>query len=164
MAIKRRSVILLASVLLVGTGLCVLIVKRPLALCGWQIVWRDAGYWQLLNGFRAAQPIPEQQETSDHPKWQESIRLVDGRTTAVVSARSGMDVLAIKYSDEPNTRPLYKYLDYSAPLDVRLADGILYVHWTDGVISSTEWVLSFDLERRQEVSRRLVVPDDLRGT
>ena len=82
---------------------------------------------------------------------------------ARVQGRAGMDVMRVHYSDERAPRTLYKYVDYSSPGEVRVDRGVLYVYWSEILLGSKSFVLAYDLEKRQVLTKHRVDPKDVPG-
>src|SRR5688500_1850150 len=126
--------------------------------CG---VSRNAAYLELLGQFGNAQ---RRSSTTPHvstSEWRFDVPLAGSGVVARVFGRQGMDVIRVHYSDEPKPRTLYNYVDYSNPIDVRVARSVLFVYWTETLVSSKSYVLAYDLEGRKVLAKRRVNPKDV---
>lgn len=126
------------------------------AACG---VSRDAAYFQLLGQFGKAHSRDFVTQGASTPSWRFEVPLAG--VTAKVEGRKGMDVIRVQYSDEAQPRTLYEYVDYSNPIDVRVDRATLYVYWSETLLSSSSYVLAYDLEKRQLLAKRRVDPSDV---
>ena len=122
-------------------------------------VSRNAGYRTLVTEFQKATQVERPQAGDDS-----GIRVQVGATDVIVTinAPTYPGVVSLKYSDEPKPRTLYKYVDYSLPVAIRRSGDILYVHWAETLTHTVDWLLTYDLSGRRELSRRRVDGNDLR--
>lgn len=137
-------------------GLVVALGIATGAACG---VSRDAAYFQLLGQFGKAQSRDAVAQAASTPSWRFQVPLAG--VTAKVEGRKGMDVIRVQYSDETQPRPLYEYVDYSNPIDVRIDRSTLYVYWSETLLGSSSYMLAYDLQNRQLLAKRRVDPKDV---
>ncbi len=88
--------------------------------------------------------------------------LPNGEASAWVQAPAHMGVVEVKYNDEYENRLLYKYVDYSSPLEIRKRENIVYVYWAETLLQTNHWILAYDLADRREIVRRKIDPSDLK--
>ena len=129
---------------------------------GWPIL-RTAQYRVAADEYAHATPvaaIPMDNHTN-HTEWKFDHSLSSG-TTVHIQARDFMDVVKVNYGDGPHD--LYRYVDYSSPIALKVAGDVLYVYWGEALIHSDRWLLAYDLASRREIYRRRVDPRDIDGT
>ena len=128
------------------------------AACG---VSRNAAYFELLGQFGNAERRSSLAAGVSTPEWGFEVPLERSGVVARVFGRKGMDVIRVHYSDEPKPRTLYDYVDYSNPIDVRVARSVLFIYWTETLVSSKSYVLAYDLEGRKVLAKHRVNPNDV---
>ena len=128
------------------------------AACG---VSRNAAYFELLGQFGNAQRRSAVAQGESMPEWKFDVPLARSGVVARVFGRKGMDVIRVHYSDEREPRTLYEYVDYSNPIDVRVTTPVLYIYWSETLLSSKSYVLAYDLEARKLLAKRRVDPKDV---
>jgi hypothetical protein len=129
---KRNFVI--ASLLLIAVATGVLWVT----LWGWPIT-RDREYWKLIADFHHAQ-LRDNLRRGD--RWDFQVELPEEQTYVRVQAYPYMAVARVKYGNESEFRSLYKYVDYSNPLQIRTDGETLYVHWEETLLGTKHWLLT----------------------
>lgn len=92
------------------------------SVCG---VRRNGEYFELLAQFGRAEPRERVRRGQTTPEWDFEVPLAGGSAMARVQGRAGMDVVRVTYSDERESRTLYKYVDYSSPSQVRVTNDLL---------------------------------------
>lgn len=127
---------------------------------GWPIL-RNRPYRSLITDFQHAQLKDHRWRGNENDGWDFPVQLADVQTKIQIQAHPYMAVVRVKYEDEDNERPLYNYVDYSHPKEIRTAGQVLYVYWTESLFHTDHWLLAYDLAGRREVIRRRVDPDDL---
>jgi len=149
-----RSLILLVAltVLTVVGGLVVEIVGLP--------IWRTLGYGAMIQEYSEAVPVLPTATPTDELNWNVDLPVSRG-AKARIQARGGMDVVRLHYLDEATPRTLYDYEDYSNPIAIRVSGRKLFVYWGETLIHTDHWLLTYDLENRQEIERRRVDPKDM---
>lgn len=126
--------------------------------CG---VSRNAAYFELLGQFGNAQRRSPVARGENMPEWRFEVPLAGSGVVARVFGCKGMDVIRVHYSDEREPRTLYEYVDYSNPIDVRVTTSILYIYWSETLLSSKSYVLAYDLQGRRVLAKRRVDPKDV---
>ena len=126
---------------------------------GWPIL-RTARYRLLLDEYAKASRLSSG-KTDSGLNWNAEIRL-PASVGVRVESRGFMDIVRLHYADEPRPRPLYEYEDYSNVVSIKTAGGRLYVHWAETLIHTDDWLLSYDLANRRELTRTRVAPADIR--
>lgn len=157
MSRSKRNFIITGLILIVAIagGLWVMI-------CGWPpIIIRDHQYRELIADFQRATLKDRDRPGGSNAGWQFQVELPESRTTVLVQAVAHMGVATVKYADEKDERPLYKYVDYSGPVEVRTHEKILYVHWAEILLRTDHYILAYDLDGRREIARRRIDPSDL---
>ena len=126
---------------------------------GWPIVRTD-GYQALIDKYAHAVPMAAIPAENQHVEWSSEHSLSSG-TTVRIQARDFMDVVKVHFRDESKPHDLYRYVDYSSPIDLRTDGDTLYVHWGEALLHSDNWLLAYDLAHRREIDRRRVDPRDM---
>ena len=154
---KRNSIVaIVVLTAVIGGGLWV-------AHSGWPpFIIRDRHYRELIGNFQRAMHRDKIRPGDENAGWEFQVQVAEMQTTAWIRAVAHMGVARIKYGDEEDERKLYKYVDYSHPSEIRIAENILYVHWTESMIVTGDWILAYDLTGRREIARRRIDPSDLR--
>lgn len=127
-------------------------------------VWRDAEYWKLIEGYKAARVLPKRPDAQDPrnvKRWEEQIALPNGISVTLV-ALEGFTSSTVRYSDEQTPRDIYRYVDYTVPTDVRIRGGQLYILRGIALLTREMRLLLYDLTRRELVVDRRVDDRDLR--
>ena len=147
-----RKLIVITLILLVAVagGLWVVISGWP------PIVIRDRRYRELITAFQSAQRRDPLWRGDESLGWDFEVQLADTQTSVRVKAFPRMAVVRINYNDEAADRPLYRYVDYSHPKELRTRGNILYVSWTETMFGTKYWLLAYDLPGRREITRRRV--------
>jgi len=114
----------------------------------------------MISAYLSATPVPEAPPNEEQLKWNVELPVANG-VAARIQARDHMDVVKLHYSDEPEPRALYRYVDYSNPVGIRRDGHRLFVCWAETLFRTNYWLLEYDLERRRETQRRRVDPKDL---
>lgn len=134
-------------------------------ISGWPpIVIRDRRYRELIAAFQSAQRRDHLWRGNDNAGWDFEVQLAEKQTNVQVKALPHMAVVTIKYNDEGAERPLYKYVDYSHPKELKTEGNILYVSWTETMFGTKYWLLAYDLPGRREITRRRVDRVDIAQT
>lgn len=157
---RTRLSIIVGCVLLIATasgGLWIL-------FSGWPpIVLKNRSYQELLSAFQNATIRDRIKSSSELAGWDFWVQSGEPPTQANVLAYRRMSVVRIKYPDEDAERALYEYNDYSHPVEIRTTGSTLYVYWTETLLGTTHWILSYDVTKRREVIRRRIDYDDLKN-
>jgi hypothetical protein len=145
----------------VGTALAVIVSKTDYVdFNQWHLIVRDSSYRALLQDFSRASPVAPRPMGNDSTGWDFDVSLPGGVRVSV-RARSHMDAVRVKYSDEPEERELYRYIDYSNPVSLRTKGRVLYVYWTETLLGTSHWVIAYDLFERRQLSRKRLVQGDI---
>lgn len=155
-----RKLIVVTLILLIAVtgGLWVVISGWP------PIVLRDSRYRELIAAFQNAQRRDHLWRGDENAGWDFEVLLAEKQTSVQVKAFPHMAVVRIQYKDEGAERPLYKYVDYSNPKELRTEGNILYVSWTETMFGTKYWLLAYDLAGRREITRHRVDPVDIAQT
>ena len=158
MSHTKRNIIIVALVLLgVIAGVIWIVIS------GWPpIIIRDRQYRELIADFQHAPPINRIRPGDSNAGWEFQVVVPESRTTAQVKAVAHMGNAVVKYGDESDERALYKYVDYSSPIEVRATDRVVYVHWAETLLRTDHYILAYDVARRCEIARRRIDPNDMR--
>ena len=130
------------------------------AIFGPSIIIRDKEYRQLISNFQQAQPR-EKKSDDRNVLWDFQIHLPEKQTTIRVWAPAYPGVVWLKDKNGEPDRPLYEYVDYSHPVEIRTAENILYVYWAESLLRTDNWLIAYDLVNRREIIRRKIDHDDL---
>jgi hypothetical protein len=163
---NRRARWLTFTVVAAGVALAVVVGVLPtgyVAFNQWRPVVRDSTYRALLRDFNQASPVRQRPIDSDSTGWDFDVSLPSGVRVSV-RARSHMDAVRVKYSDETEEREVYRYRDYSNPVSLRTKAHVLYVYWGETLFGTTHWVVGYDLVDRRQLARKRVVEGDIRFT
>jgi hypothetical protein len=128
---------------------------------GWPVI-RTAGYRQLVDKYAQAAPVTGNRGRDRQTEWHFEHRL-SGDRWVHIEADGFMDVVKVRYGQEAQLHNLYKYVDYSSPIAIRIDGDILYVYWGEALIHSDYWLLAYDLANDREIDRRRVDPRDITG-
>jgi len=138
MTIKNtmRKLIVVTLILLVAVagGLWVVISGWP------PIVIRDRQYRELIAAFQSAQRRDHLWRGDVNAGWDFEVQLAENQTSVQVKAFPYVAVVRVKYNDEGAERPLYKYVDYSHPKELRMEGDILYASWTETMFGTKYWL------------------------
>ena len=121
----------------------------------------NSSYYQLLSDFRQAQSRELSKLPNGLDGWNFQVTMPEKQLSVWVRAASQPGVVRIQYENEPTEIELYTYSDYSAPIEIRLAGHLLYVHWHEPLFRPTRKILAFDLAAHKEITRRRIDPNDL---
>jgi|SRR2546423_7503119 len=133
------------------------------AVSGWPpIIIRDRQYRELIVDFQRAPAKNRIRPGDNDAGWEFQVGVPESQTTALVQAVAHMGNARVKYGDEAEARALYKYVDYSSPIEIRATDRVIYVHWAETLLRTDHYILAYDLAKRCEVTRRRIDPSDLR--
>jgi hypothetical protein len=128
---------------------------------GWPpIIIRDSHYHELISDFHQAQPVVKSWRGDENAGWEFRARAPEGQPAAWVRGPSQVGVVTVKYDDEVNVRALYRYVDYTSPVEVKIKANVLYVHWVETLFRANHYLLAYDLTRRREITRRRIDPND----
>jgi hypothetical protein len=131
------------------------------AIFGWpSIIIRNKEYRELIRNFQQAQPR-EKKSGDENVLWDFQFHLSNGQTTIRVWAPAYPGVVWLKDIDGKADHPLYKYVDYSHPVEIRTTENVLYVYWAESLLRTDHWLIAYDLVNRREIVRRKIDPDDL---
>jgi hypothetical protein len=152
---KAKLLILIPVILLIAVAGVVWV-----AVSGWlPIIIRNSEYRELLSNFKQAQPR-EKKVGDRNVLWDFQIDVPEKQISVGVWAPAYPGVVRIKYKEEEQCA-LYESVDYSHPKEIKVAENILYVYWSDGVFRPDHWLLAYDLAGRREIARRKIDPGDL---
>jgi len=129
-------------------------------LSGWPII-RDRHYRELIRDFQQAQRRENKWRADQNAGWDFDVQLTESRTNVRIRALPVGGVARVKYDDESNVRDLYKYVDYTNTNEIRTAEHLLYVRWSETLLHTDYWILIYDLAARREIARRRIDPRDL---
>lgn len=129
-------------------------------LSGWPII-RDRHYRELIRDFQQAQRRENTWRGDQNAGWDFYIQLTERRTNVQIRAFPIGGVARVKYDDESNARELYEYVDYTNTNEIRTAEHLLYVRWSETLLRTDYWILIYDLAARREIARRRIDPRDL---
>ena len=156
------------KLLIVTTVIITLIVAVTsgliwVAVCGWPpVIIHNSEYRKLIADFKQAQRREQLPDKAGNTCWDFQVQLPDSQTTVQVKGFAFSSVVGITYSDEGVQRKLYEYFDYSHPHVIRMAGTILYVHWTESLLITENFLMAYDMAARREILRRKIDPGDLR--
>jgi hypothetical protein len=149
--------VILTVIVAVTAGLIWVVV------CGWPpIIIRDRAYYKLLADFKQAQGRDKLRRDGEYVGWGFQVHWPENPTGVQVESASHAGVVSVKYSDEAQARPLYKYVDYTNTLEIKTSANILYVHWGEIMFGSRDWLMAYDLAARREILSRKIDSEDLR--
>jgi hypothetical protein len=124
-------------------------------------IFETDAYRSFVRDFDRAAIREGHLDSSQITEWEFQVPLPAGAVVATVRARGFMDVVRVQYSDEPDERQIYRYRDYSSPLQIRTAGNLLYVYWAVTLFRVDYSLLIYDLANRREVARRRVKYEDM---
>ncbi len=155
---KTRIVIFIGLVLFIAIAGILWI-----AISGWPpLIIRDHQYRELIANFEHA-PIANRVRPGDNDaEWEVHIKVPESQTTVRLHAAAHMGVVKIQYGDESAEHALYKYVDYSSPIEIRVTDRVVYVHWAKTLFDTDHYILAYDIAARRVIIKRRIDPDDLR--
>ena len=125
----------------------------------------DAEYEYLIAQFGRAESVQPISQDLARSEWTAQVadmfwdNPANPNVVIKVGGASGR-LVAISYSDEPEPRQLSELIEGSAPVEVRLGDKMLYVHWKD-TRSGAHYLLAYDLRGRKVRTNREVDPSDV---
>jgi hypothetical protein len=148
-------------------GCLLLVVAVPAALwigiSGWPpIVIRTASYAELIDSFKRATVRDKNSRNQMSMSAWDFLVQPSGSQAAVRVQGGTARVVRIKYQDESADRALYKYVDYTRPVEIRTNGNTLYVYWVETLIVTKHWILAYDILSRREVARARIDPADLK--
>jgi hypothetical protein len=126
-------------------------------------IWKDSEYRRVVADFKRAMPLKKRDlDGSRYQGWDEKLSLPASPLTVYLHAADRFDIATARYSDEPESRPLFKLYEYTGISDVRHRDGTIYIVRSISFFW-TEWRLTvFDLKTREVVTDRRVDPTDVK--
>jgi|SRR5215813_11668300 len=159
MKLTRRNLLLIILVVIVV----------PVAIVGVSVIVenskhriiRDGEYRELIGEFQRAILRDRINRDDKNSGWEFQVQIPETQTTVLVKAPASPGVVQIHYGNEIGDRPLYKYVDYSIPIEIKTSGNKLYVYWGEAFIYNDSWLLAYDLANRREITRRLIDPGDL---
>jgi hypothetical protein len=132
-----------------------------MAIFGWpSIIIRNNEYHELIGKFKQAEPKARKQG-DENILWDFRIHIPERQTTIRIWAPAYSGVVWLKEMNGEPDRPLYEYVDYTHPTEIRIAESILYVSWNETLLRSDHWLIAYDLVNMREIVRRKIDPDDL---
>jgi hypothetical protein len=132
------------------------------AVSGWPpIIIRDRQYNGLIEGFHRADRRDKTGSGSGTAGWEFQMQGPGRQATALVRVPPSIGVVTIKYDDEDSSRALYRYAEYTSPVEIKTKETILYVHWVEPLFGYNHWVLAYDIAARREIGKRRIDPKDL---
>ena len=150
--------------------LIVVVIVVPVAIVGVLVIVenskhrivRDGEYRELIGEFQRAIPRNRINPDDKNSGWEFHVQIPETQNTVLVKAPAHPGVVRIQYGDEIGERPLYKYVDYSHPKEIKTSENILYVYWVEMFFYDDHWLIAYDMANRREIARRLLDPSDLR--
>lgn len=128
-------------------------------------VWRDDGYWNVVEGYRRARPIDKRPSDGasgiSSDRWLAAFPLTDGTTATFEAVDSLNSAATVSYSDDHRVHEIYPDGDYTTLLDAR-ADGTdVYVLRSVELLSRELRITRFDVAAREVVADRRVDGNDV---
>ncbi len=153
---KAKLLILIPAILITAVAGVVWV-----GLSGWPpIIIRNREYRELISNFQQAQ-LRDRVKSKDDKGWEFQVYVPERQTTVRVWAPPHPGVAWIKYIGEEDEHRLYESVDYSHVGEIRVAENILYVYWSEALLRTDYWLIAYDLVNRREIVRRKIDPGDL---
>lgn len=131
------------------------------AISGWPpVVVRDHQYYELIRNYHLADRKDATKHLSENGDGEFQLQVPESHIEVGVQVPSKVGVVTIKYNDEGTSRALYRKTEYTTPVEVRVKQNVLYVHWVEPLFGNNHWLLAYDLAARSEVVKRRFDPND----
>lgn len=140
------------GVMVVAAGCQASSVRRPMR--------RSEQYRTLVAEYKTATALPSVAEKGGNRSWNHPLPQ-DSPIKATVSGRAHMDIIQVRYPDDPEPRRVHSPEDYTTNLEVRVKGSTLYVYRAV-ILLWTEYRLAvYDLAARKLRVDLLVSPEDM---
>lgn len=121
---------------------------------------RDRQYDELIGNYHLANRKDATKYHSENGDWEFQLQVPESHIEVWVRVPSKVGVVTVKYNDESDSRTLYRRAEYTTPVEVRVKQNVLYVHWVEPLFGNNHWLLAYDLAARSEVVKRRFDPND----
>jgi hypothetical protein len=153
---QRYSLIL--TVIIIGAGSAASLLVW---VFGWPlIIIRDNQYRKLIEDYHQASRIDKKGVAARFGN-DFQIKTPGSHGAALIQVPASIGVVSIKYDDENSSRSLYRYAEYSSPIEIKTNGTTVYIYWVEPLFGDNYWILAYDLANRREIIRRKVDPEDL---
>lgn len=127
-------------------------VRRPMR--------RSAQYRTLVAEYKSATVLPSVAEKDGSRSWNSPLP-PESPVKATVSGRAHMDIIQVRYADEPEPRRVHDPEDYTTNVEVRVKGSTLFVYRAVILLWTEHRLAVYDLGTRKLTVDLLVSPEDM---